>query len=143
QAVVDVGTGSGALAVTFAAHVPDAQVYAIDISPGALDVARRNAIEHGVAERITFLQGDLVTPLIERGIQVDLVMANLPYIAAGELPELAVSRYEPLLALDGGADGLDLIRRLVAQLPLVCRPRALALLEIGADQGEAVLKLVG
>lgn len=143
QAVVDVGTGSGALAVTFAAHVPDAQVYAIDISPAALDVARRNAIEHGVAERITFLQGDLVTPLIERGIQVDLVMANLPYIAAGELPELAVSRYEPLLALDGGADGLDLIRRLVAQLPLVCRPRALALLEIGADQGEAVLKLVG
>jgi release factor glutamine methyltransferase len=141
--VADIGTGSGALAVTVAANAPKAQVYAVDISPAALAVARRNAEIHAVAERITFLEGDLLTPIIDRGIQLDLVLANLPYIASGEVPTLAVSQYEPLLALDGGADGLDLVRRLLARLPAACHPGALALLEIGADQGAAMLALAG
>jgi release factor glutamine methyltransferase len=139
-ATVDVGTGSGALAVTFAKHAPQAQVYATDVSPAALDVARRNAEKHGA--NVTFLQGDLLAPLIERNIRVNLVMANLPYIASDELQTLAVSRHEPRLALDGGADGLDLIRRLLAQIPMICNPNALILLEIGAGQGGAALALV-
>lgn len=138
---VDIGTGSGALAVTFATHTPGAAVYAVDISPQALAVARQNAEAQGAA--VTFFEGDLLQPLIERGIQVDLLMANLPYIATDEVPRLDVSHYEPVLALDGGPDGLDLVRRLLAQLPQVARPGALVLLEIGADQGAATLALVG
>lgn len=137
--LVDVGTGSGALAVALAAHLPAARVYATDISPAALAVAQRNAERYGA--RVTLLPGDLLQPLIERGIKVNLLVANLPYIAAGDLPSLAVSRYEPRLALDGGADGLDLIRRLLVQAPSACLPGARLLLEIGADQGAAALAL--
>jgi release factor glutamine methyltransferase len=135
----DIGTGSGALAVTFAALRPQAQVYAIDISPQALAIARRNADQQGA--RVMFLEGDLLQPLIDRGIRVHLLMANLPYIARAALPTLAVSRYEPSLALDGGPDGLDLIRRLLADVRRVCDPGARVLLEIGADQGAAALAL--
>lgn len=136
---VDVGTGSGALAVTLAALCPGAQVHAVDISPAALEVARRNAALH--AAPVTFHQGDLLGPLWAAGVQVDLLLANLPYIASDELPALAVSRFEPALALDGGADGLALVRRLLAQAPALLRPGALALLEIGAGQGAAALAL--
>jgi release factor glutamine methyltransferase len=138
--VVDVGTGSGALAVTLAAHCPQAQVYATDISPDALVVARHNAESQQV--KIAFLQGDLLQPLIEHHIQVDVVVANLPYIASDELVRLDVSRYEPHLALDGGLDGLDLIRRLLQQAPDACKPDARLLLEIGAGQGTAITQLV-
>ncbi|MBL8162372.1 MAG: peptide chain release factor N(5)-glutamine methyltransferase [Anaerolineae bacterium] len=132
---VDVGTGSGALAVTLAALCPALTVYATDISPAALDVARQNAALHGAA--VTFLQGDLLSPLLERGIHADLIMANLPYIPSGDLPALAVTRWEPRLALDGGADGLDLVRRLLRQAADGWRAEGLMLLEIGYDQGVA------
>ncbi len=138
--VVDVGTGSGALAVTLAALCPQAQVCATDISLAALEIARRNAALHHA--NVTFYEGDLLRPLIEHERQVEVVMANLPYIASGDLAGLEVSRHEPLLALDGGADGLDVIRRLLEQLPQVCAPGALVLLEIGAEQGAAALALV-
>ncbi len=135
----DIGTGCGALAVTFAAHRPESMVWAVDLSAGALAVARRNAEASGVT--VHFTQGDLLTPLIERALRFDLLMANLPYIPSAELPTLAVSRHEPRLALDGGPDGLALIRRLLAQVPSVCAPGALLLLEIGAGQGDAVSAL--
>lgn len=137
---VDVGTGSGALAVTFAALRPHTQVYATDISPTALAVARLNAQQHGA--QVTFLEGDLLTPLVEQGITVDLIMANLPYIDSAVVPTLDVSRHEPVLALDGGADGLDLVRRLLEQAPAVIRPGGLILLEIGYDQGPRTAALV-
>jgi release factor glutamine methyltransferase len=137
---VDVGTGSGALAVTLAALCPAAEVHAVDISPAALDVARRNAALH--AAPVVFHQGDLLAPLLTAGVSVDLLVANLPYIASDELPALAVSRFEPALALDGGPDGLGLLRRLLAQAPAALNPGALALLEIGAGQGAAALALV-
>lgn len=136
QRAVDVGTGSGALAVGLARHVPGARVFATEISSAALAVALRNAARYELP--IDFMQGDLLAPLIERGLQVDLLLANLPYIPSAEVPTLAVSRYEPLPALDGGADGLDIIRRLLAQAPTVCRAGACLLLEIGAGQGDAV-----
>jgi release factor glutamine methyltransferase len=137
--VVDVGTGSGALAVTLAANCPQAVVYATDISPAALEIARRNAETHRTP--IEFYQGDLLTPLIERGLRVNVVMANLPYIPSDDLPGLAVSRFEPRLALDGGVDGLELVRRLLEQAPGVCASGALILLEIGAGQGATVRDL--
>ncbi len=130
---VDVGTGSGALAVTFAAHHPQATVYATDISPEALAIARQNAALQAV--QVTFYQGDLLTPLLERDIRLDLMMANLPYIPSEDVLTLAVSRYEPRLALDGGADGLVLVRRLLKQAAQLIDPGGLTLLEIGAGQG--------
>jgi release factor glutamine methyltransferase len=139
RTVVDVGTGSGALAVTFAALRPQIKVYAVDVSEAALRVAQENARLHDV--QIEFVHGSLLQPLIERGVKVDLVMANLPYISRDEVPTLEVSRYEPTLALDGGTDGLDLIRELLRQAPQACSSGATLLLEIGADQGEAMLRL--
>lgn len=134
--VVDVGTGSGALAVTLARHAPTARIYATDISKAALAVARGNAARHGVT--VTFFEGDLLRPIIAAGVMAKIIVANLPYIDTTTLSGLAVSRYEPHTALDGGADGLDVFRRLLRQVPQVCQPDAVLLLEIGADQGKTV-----
>jgi len=138
--VADIGTGSGALAITFARHRPQCVVYASDISADALEVARQNA--EAQAARVSFLRGHLAQPLIKRGLKVDLLMANLPYIDSDELNRLAVSRWEPRQALDGGLDGLDYIRELLLQAPSLCAPDACILLEIGADQGAAVSRLI-
>ncbi len=131
----DIGTGSGAIAVTVAKHLPGCTMHAVDVSPDALTIARRNAQMNGV--KITFHHGSLAQPLLEQGIRVDLLLANLPYIRSEEVPALDVSKHEPTLALDGGADGLDLVRELLGQVPQVCQQEALILLEIGADQGQA------
>ncbi|HVO71828.1 MAG TPA: peptide chain release factor N(5)-glutamine methyltransferase [Aggregatilineaceae bacterium] len=139
--VVDVGTGSGAIAVALARHLPDTHILALDISAAALAVARQNAARYGMLERIEFVLGDLLTPLLDRGQQADLIAANLPYIISGELDMLAVARYEPRLALDGGPDGLGLIRRLLGQAPRALAAGGLLLLEIGAGQGERVRAL--
>ena len=139
--LVDVGTGSGAIAITLAAHLSDAQVWAIDISPDALNVARHNAARYSLQDRITFIQGDLLAPLLEQHQPADLIAANLPYIASEELTTLAVAQYEPHLALDGGPDGLELIRRLLNQAPGVLVPGGMILLEIGAGQGEQVRRM--
>lgn len=136
---VDIGTGSGAIAVTLANLMPQAVVHAVDISQVALDVARQNVARHEVS--IHLHQGYLAQPLIDAAIRVDLLLANLPYIRHAELSYLKVSQQEPHLALDGGADGLDLIRALLCQIPDVCHPGALILLEIGAEQGQAVANL--
>lgn len=139
--VADIGTGSGAIAVTLAVYLPDARLHAIDRSPAALEVARQNAGRAGVAGRITFHQGDLLRPLLDAGERVDLIAANLPYIPSADLDALDVARHEPRLALDGGPDGLDAIRRLLAQMPDALAAPGLALLEIGAGQGAAVRAL--
>ena len=133
----DIGTGSGAIAVTVAKHLPHTQVHAVDVSPAALDVARKNALRHDVS--IQFHTGNLAQPLLDADIRVDLLLANLPYIRTADMPTLAVSKYEPHLALDGGADGLNLVRDLLRQVPKLCNPNALILLEIGAGQGQTVL----
>ena len=138
--VADIGTGSGALAVTFAKHMPQSKVYAIDLSESALDIARSNAHKNEVD--VQFILGNLAQPLIDRQIKVDCLMANLPYIPHDEMLALAVSQHEPHLALDGGADGLDLIRDLLQQVPEVCHSGAFVLLEIGADQGDSLMRLV-
>ena len=138
--VADIGTGSGAIAIGYARKRTRSRVYATDISEDALGVARRNASRYQVD--VEFMQGELAEPLRQRGIKLDLLLANLPYIRSDELRDLAVSRYEPWLALDGGADGLRCIEELLGQLPAVCRPGARVLLEIGADQGEAVRALI-
>lgn len=136
----DIGTGSGALAVTFAIHMPKSQVYAIDVSAAALAIAKSNADINQAS--VQFFEGNLAQPLIDQHIKLDLLMANLPYIRHDEMSSLAVSQHESHLALDGGDDGLDLIRDLLPQIPLVCNIGAMVLLEIGAEQGNALQSLV-
>ncbi len=141
--VADIGTGSGAIAVSLAVHCPDISVQASDISPDALDVAAENARRHGVAERITFLSGDLTAPLPG---PVDIIIANLPYVREADLPKWCGSAqvelaWEPEVALDGGQDGLVHIRRLIRSAPGFLKPGGACLLEIGFDQSAAATEL--
>ncbi|MSQ40809.1 MAG: peptide chain release factor N(5)-glutamine methyltransferase [Dehalococcoidia bacterium] len=137
--VADVGTGSGAIAVTIALRFPSARVLAVDVSLQALSVAIANARRHGVAQRVSFVAGDLLEAVVG---PLDLVLANLPYIPDADLDDLQaeVRVYEPRIALAGGRDGLDIIRRLLAQAGRVVRPGGLLLLEISPVQREAVLQ---
>ncbi len=143
-ALLDVGTGSGAVAIALAAalrgrRVPaeDVVITAVDISPDALDLARENAVAHGVGDRITFVGGDLIPP---GGATWDVIAANLPYIASDAMPTLpAPTTFEPALALDGGPAGLAVIDRLMGRLPAALAPGGIALLEIGGDQGAAIV----
>ncbi len=136
--VADIGTGSGAIALAVATlEARLARVYATDISPDALALAGENAKRLGVADRVVFLQGDLLAPLPEA---VDVLLANLPYVAPRDAATLPadVSRYEPTLALYGADDGLGHFRRLFAQAPGYLRPHASLFLEFGYDQRTAV-----
>jgi release factor glutamine methyltransferase len=138
--IADVGTGSGALAITLAKVRPGAVVVASDASAPALEVARANAERHGAA--VTFVEGDLGAPLAAHA-PFSLIVANLPYIPTGDLASLPADvRSEPAAALDGGADGLELVRRLVAEAPgLLAAGGALAL-EIGDGQAAATRALL-
>lgn len=137
---LDVGTGSGALAVGLARHLPHAQVWAVDRSLAALRVARRNLARYGLEQRVTLVCSDLLASLVG---PFDLVVANLPYIPCADLDHLApdIVNYEPRSALDGGQDGLDLIRRLLDEVPRRLSENSLLLLEIESRQGEAVKRL--
>jgi release factor glutamine methyltransferase len=140
--VIDVGTGAGTIAIALAVGLrkrrieSDVSLIATDISPDALQLARENAVGHGVADRIQFELGDL---LPWDATLFEIVAANLPYIPSAAIAGLPVAAsFEPLMALDGGPDGLDLVRRLLEQLARVLRPGGTAFVEIGADQGAAV-----
>ena len=142
-AVLDLGTGSGCIAVSLAHQKKDARVTATDISPDALEVARRNATKNGVADRMTFLQGDLFAP-VPAGSTFDLIASNPPYIAQSEFPSLApdVRDHEPRLALDGGTDGLAFYRRIAASVSPYLKPGGSLLLEVGYTQDAAVRGLL-
>jgi release factor glutamine methyltransferase len=137
--IVDVGAGSGCLAVTLAHHLSQARLLAVDISADALAVARRNAHRHGAANRISFFLGDLLAPV---SAPVDMIVSNPPYVSQAALtgPAAApeVSRWEPRLALAAGRDGLAVIRRLLPQAAAGLKPGGALLVEIGFDQGPAV-----
>lgn len=131
--VLDLCTGSGALAVLAAMVFPNAEVSAADLSPDALDVARRNVAMHGLEERIALYEGDLFTPL--GAARFDLIVTNPPYVDAEAMAELpAEYRAEPALALDGGPDGLDIVRRILAEAPKHLTVEGGLLCEIGTGR---------
>jgi release factor glutamine methyltransferase len=141
--VAEAGTGCGCLAVAIALERPNARITATEISEAALDVARRNARRHGVADRITFVQGDLLAPVSDGG-GFDFIMANPPYVAELSRPGLQpeVRDHEPDVALFGGADGLHLIKRLVEQVPARLHQGGYLAFEFGCGQDEDIERLV-
>jgi release factor glutamine methyltransferase len=137
--VLDLCTGSGAIAVTLAAERPQARVTATDLSAVALDVARRNAMRHGVAERSEFLEGDLFAPLTAAA-RFELIVANPPYIAEAEIDTLQaeIKEFEPRMALASGPDGLSHLQRLCARAAAFLPPGGAVLFELGQGQADRV-----
>jgi release factor glutamine methyltransferase len=135
--IADIGTGCGCIAVVLALQLPEAQVYAIDISRDALAVAGRNVARHGVTRQVRLGEGDLLDALHE---PVDLIVSNPPYTVLSGIDE-GVRRHEPRLALDGGPDGLAFYRRLLAAAPARLRRGGAVLIEIGATQSALVTDL--
>lgn len=142
--VVDVGTGSGCIAITLALECPHWQIIAVDLSEQAISVAKENAKHHGVMEKIKWLRGDLLTPLLEQKIPFSVLVSNPPYIPTAQIPRLEkqVAQFEPHLALDGGTDGLDPYRRMVDQLAVLPVEKRLVAFEIGDGQGKEVARLL-
>lgn len=135
--IAEIGTGCGAIAISLALNLPQTKIYATDISASALKVALFNCRKHGVIDRIHLLQGDMLQPLPE---PVDLIIANLPYLRESELPQ--TTRFEPILALNGGKEGLEKIHQLCQEVGSKLRPQGYLLLEIGQGQGKAVTTLL-
>jgi release factor glutamine methyltransferase len=144
--VADIGTGSGVIAATIAAKAPEAIVYATDVSQEALDVAARNAERAGVADRVTFLEGEMLHPLHGNGLagRVTALVSNPPYIPTGELAGLPseVRDFEPREALDGGEDGLECLRVLVQDGPAMLSPGGFLALEVGDGQAPSVAEML-
>ncbi len=142
--VVDLGTGSGAIACAIARARPDADVLAVEVSAGALAVASRNVRELGLASRVRLLAGDLFAPLGSLSASLDLVVANPPYLPSAVIPSLPpeVARHEPRAALDGGPDGMSVIRRIVAGAPRVLKAGGRLLMEIGEEQAGPLASLM-
>jgi release factor glutamine methyltransferase len=141
--VVDVGTGSGALAIAIAFHEPKARVIATEISADALAVARANAVANGVADRVDFREGDLLAPVRDT---VEVVVANLPYLRQDALSELVGERtslaFEPAIAVTAGADGVELIRRAAADVPRVLARDGSVFFEVDPPIADRVVDIV-
>jgi release factor glutamine methyltransferase len=142
--ISDVGTGSGCIAITLLHELPNASAVAVDISPTALEVARRNASRHSVSERLTLVRSNCFSELSPHDFSFDLIASNPPYVSDLELRGLQreVRDYEPREALAGGPDGLAVIRRLLVESRQFLKDGGYLLMEIGFNQAEAVKRLI-
>jgi len=143
DAALDLGTGSGCVAVALASERDDLRVDAVDVSPAACEVARRNAERHGLADRITVLEGNLFDPVPD-GSRYAAIVTNPPYVIGAEIDTLSAEvRREPRLALDGGADGLEVIRRILDRAPEFLEPGGWLLTELDPRQAATVARELG
>jgi release factor glutamine methyltransferase len=142
--LVDMGTGSGAIAIALAVHLPLAKIVALDLSPEALAIAEHNAREHDVASRIEFLQSDLLGAVKSHGETFDAVLSNPPYIPESDRPTLhpQVRDHEPAAALFAGETGLDIYRRLIPEAASALKPNGILVLEIGHGQQKPLTHLL-
>jgi release factor glutamine methyltransferase len=138
--MADVGTGSGAIAISLAVSLPQAEVYAIDISADALEVASLNCRKHDVINRVHILRGEMLDPL---PVPVDIIAGNLPYVRDLEMEQLSpeIREFEPREALAGGPDGLDSVRQFLSQVSGRVRPGGVVMFEVGQGQSEMVVLL--
>jgi release factor glutamine methyltransferase len=143
--ILDLGTGCGALATALAKEIRISQIWATDISPGAIRIAHLNAKRHIVSERIEFLLGDLWQPLAGKNITFDLIVSNPPYVSTEEYDNLPpeVRSYEPRLALDGLEGGFYYIRKVIEGSPDFLNPGGWLLLEMAPDQTDRALEMIG
>jgi release factor glutamine methyltransferase len=143
--IIDVGTGSGAIAVSLAHYLEDSKVVGVDLSAQALKVARENMEKHELSERMSILKSDLLAEFIKREIKgIDIIVSNPPYISEAEMEELSPEvKKEPETALKAGKDGLDYYRRLIPEAEKVLKEGGSLFLEIGYRQAEAVSELFG
>lgn len=142
--IADIGTGSGAIAIALAVHLPNAEIIALDISAEALAVAAANASQHNIADRISFLQSDLLSTLHDQAEAFDAIISNPPYVAETDRATLhpQVRDHEPATALFAGETGLDIYRRLVPEAHNALNPNGLLALEIGHGQQQALMDLL-
>lgn len=144
--IIDLCTGGGCIAISAVKEFPSCRVYALDLSENALEVARENAGRYGLADKITFLKGDLFEPVKELGLEgkVSMILSNPPYVPDGELDKLQpeIRYYEPIVALDGGEDGLDFYRRIIAESPLYLYGGGFLILEMGYKQAKGIYSLL-
>ncbi len=144
--VIDLCTGSGCIAVTLAKELPQARIFATDVSPRALSIARSNARRHGVADRIRFFEGDLFCPLEELDIngQVDIIVSNPPYVPSGEYSALQpeVRDYEPEIALLAGPEGIEVHRRIMHEAPRFLNRYGELIMEMGLGQAGPLSRLI-
>ncbi|MBI4062086.1 MAG: peptide chain release factor N(5)-glutamine methyltransferase [Elusimicrobia bacterium] len=140
--ILEIGTGTGCIAIALAQLLPSATVFATDLSQSALDLAQKNALAHHVSGRVRFVREDVFSGQRRPGGWADLLVSNPPYIPTGELDRLEPEvQAEPRLALDGGKDGLDAVRAIVSAAPKLLNAGGILALEIGSEQGPAALKL--
>ncbi len=144
--ILDICTGSGCIAVCMSLELKKSQVYAVDISEKALEVARENAKRHGLDKRLTFLQGDLLHPIEPLGFQnkVDMVLSNPPYVSKKmvDILQPEIKHYEPMLAVAGGEDGFDFYRRIIPESAKYLKPGGSLILEIGYGQTDGTVALL-
>lgn len=140
--ITDIGTGSGAIAIALATHMAGVRIFAVDLSPGALEVAKKNAREHRCLDRIDFKQNDLLAGVPERSL--DAVVSNPPYIPGGDVRTMQreVVEHEPHMALFAGEDGLEVYRRLIPQAHAALKPHGLLAMEFGYGQRDALATLL-
>ena len=142
--ILDIGTGSGAIAIALAHHLPQAHVTAVDLSPAALEVAAANAARHGLSDRIHFVQSDLLAAFAPNEPPFDTIVSNPPYVPEADRASLhpQVRDHEPASALFAGPDGLDIYRRLIPQARTALAPNGLLALEIGQGQRDCIATLL-
>lgn len=144
--ILDIGVGSGAIAVSIGKYIKESRVYGVDISPKAIEVASKNALKHGVENRITFFEGSLFEALKGKNLEntLDFVLSNPPYIPRKIIETLwkEVKDYEPSLALDGGEDGLDFYKEILKGAPVFLKAGGWLVFEIGYDQGKALQQMM-